>query len=224
MAPACGEKDDTTAGETGDTKALTSSGDGGATVQTAASMSEPLTDGGTTAGDTGEPTSGESTADPTGVVALDCATYCSTITANCTGERTQYGNDPFCQAACAAFPAGTLDDMAGNTLGCRIYHAGAAQADPTVHCVHAGPGGAGACGTNCEGFCAIAMSATACPDAWPDNAACLAACGTFDDSEPYDATDLGGNTLACRLYHATAAAVDPVTHCPHVKGDSMPCM
>lgn len=96
--------------------------------------------------------------DPTGELttggeALSCAAYCATIGANCAGADAQYGNNDTCLATCAAFPPGTLADVSGNTLGCRNYHAGAAAQDASTHCVHAGPGGDGICGGNCESFC-----------------------------------------------------------------------
>ena len=174
---------------------------------------------------TSTPTTGEATTGPEATTGSEtdlCGDYCVSISANCTGEHAQYGTPQTCLATCAAFLPGTPADTVGNTLGCRTYHAGAAAADPVTHCTHAGPGGAGVCGDNCEGFCAIAGHA--CPDAWPDDAACQTACGTFSPDESYDATDVAGNTFACRLYHATAAALDPVTHCGHIKGDSAPCM
>lgn len=197
------------------------SGSGGAT---AASTTSASTSDATTATGTGGATSSTSTggSDP------DCQTYCDTIMANCTGENAQYASAESCMGACAAFDVGTAADTSGNTVGCRSYHAGAAEADAATHCVHAGPGGAGACGTNCEGFCAIAASA--CTDAnqqFADDAACMTACMAFDDSEPYDASDAAGATLACHLYHLTVAATDAAsadTHCGHIIEDAAgPC-
>ena len=37
-------------------------------------------------------------------------------------------------------------------------------------------------------------------------------------------TDVDGDTLACRLYHASVATQDPVTHCPHVVPASPVCV
>lgn len=229
--PACGGKDDgDDDGSTGAsnatpaTPATTTMGvtDGAGTMLT----EEPMTSGTTHAThsthETGEPMTSTTSDDTTGGGALSCADYCATIATSCTGAETQWGNLEFCMASCAAFPPGTAADTTTNTLGCRTYHAGAAAGDPATHCVHAGPGGANACGSNCEGFCAIGMAA--CPDKWADAAACMTACAGFDDSEKYDATDIAGNTLACRLYHATAASVDAATHCGHIGGDSPPCM
>lgn len=160
-----------------------------------------------------EPTTGAA-------VDLTCDNYCSVVTANCNGVNAQYGTDT-CKPSCEAFPPGTAADMAGNTLGCRIYHAGAAKDAPEMHCTHAGPGGGGVCGDNCEGFCGIA--AAACPGTFADDAACMAACKLYDMSESYDAGDQGGNTFACRLYHLTVATVFPEAHCPHILPDSTPC-
>lgn len=201
---------DATKAEAGDTSS-SSSGD----EPTAGPTTESEPTGSTTTPAT------ETTVDPTGMPVEGCAGYCELITANCGGDFTQYGAPATCLSSCEAFAPGVEGDMAGNTLACRTYHAGAAAMADDVHCTHAGPGGDGACGTNCEGFCAIA--ADACPEAWPDIDSCLTACLGFPAEEKYDATDVGGNTLACRLYHVTAATVDPVTHCGHIKGDSPTC-
>lgn len=167
----------------------------------------------TTAG-TAEPTTG-------GAADVTCADYCTAITANCTAANAQYSAMDTCMGSCKAFDVGTAADMAGNTLGCRLYHAGAAKADPATHCTHAGPGGAGVCGADCDGFCAIA--ADACPGTFADDAACQAACAMYDATESYDASDVAGDTLACRLYHLTVATTLPADHCAHILPDSAPC-
>jgi hypothetical protein len=192
----------------------------------------PATDGTSTAPTTGSESTAPTTGTPdgttmpgddtTGTPVTGCTAYCDTIETNCAGDFSQYGTREMCEATCATFAPGTDGDMMGNSLACRTYHAGAAAMANDVHCGHAGPGGDMACGSNCEGFCGIA--AAVCPEAWPDIAACAMACGTFDPGEKYDATDVKGNTFACRLYHLTAATVDPVVHCGHIKGDSPTCM
>jgi hypothetical protein len=228
-----GSTDTDTAGQTStaSTTATTPATTGGSTGAEGSSgeATTHATHGGTTTSATtsGEPTTTATTSEPstgeltTGGEALSCDAYCATISANCTGANAQYGSAETCLATCADIPPGAPADTGGNTLGCRTYHAGAAAGMPDVHCRHAGPGGDGVCGDNCESFCTIA--AAACPDAWPDDAACQTACGTFSPDETYDATDVAGNTFACRLYHLTAAALDPATHCAHIKGDSAPC-
>src|SRR5690349_9750910 len=52
-----------------------------------------------------------------------CAAYCTTIAANCTADNNMYPATAECMATCALFGVGTSADMAGNTLGCRLYHA-----------------------------------------------------------------------------------------------------
>jgi hypothetical protein len=162
-------------------------------------------------------------------VAQTCANYCSTITANCLGadDNQMYANAGECMASCALFPLGTAADMSGNTLGCRIYHAGNAAgstANADTHCRHAGPGGDGLCGANCLGFCTIVLGACAgqANPPYADMAACMTACGGFAQTPPYEALATGNN-FACRLYHATAASANPGTHCGHVVVNSPVC-
>lgn len=154
-----------------------------------------------------------------------CANYCSTIATNCTTGLTQYSEEAACLATCAFWQPGAATDMAGNTRGCRIYHAGVAAGAPDVHCRHAGPGGDGACGTNCEGFCTLAMGACAgqANPPYADTAACMTACNGFATTPTYSASVTGGDSFACRLYHATAASTNPATHCPHTGVTSATC-
>lgn len=213
-----GDDSDATLGSS--SAAASTGGAAGTGDDTTAATAEPTGTSSTdpTTAPTTDPTTGGET---TGPPAEGCEGYCTLIETNCGGPFTQYGSPDMCLGACAAFAAGTPGETSGNTLACRTYHAGVAAGANDIHCTHAGPGGDMACGSNCEGFCAVAGNA--CPDAWPDNDACIVACTGFDATEPYDASDIGGNTLACRLYHLTAATIDPTTHCAHIKGDSAPC-
>jgi hypothetical protein len=121
--------------------------------------------------------------------------------------------------ACANFgwtlgSAGGADS--GDTLGCRQYHAGAAAGDPVLHCLHAGPVGAGVCGPgNCASWCAANLAVCGTM-AYADMGACMTACGSWPDmSMPnLSLTDMQFN---CRVYHLTAAAAagGAAGHCPH---------
>jgi len=161
---------------------------------------------------------------------LDCNSYCTEIQANCKDTNAQYTDLDHCLGSCKAFPVGALADKAGDTLGCRIYHAGApAAGDPVLHCPHAGPAGdkltaapAGFCsgpaGTAnvCEDFCnievktcgTIAAPITGVTPQYQDNAACLTACGGFANKDQNYSTTAKGDSLACRLYHVTNAAAE----------------
>ncbi|HWU90638.1 MAG TPA: hypothetical protein VN253_25405 [Kofleriaceae bacterium] len=156
---------------------------------------------------------------------LGCASYCSSIMSNCTGSVQQYTSMSDCMSSCARFPVGTAADMSGNTLGCRTYHAGAAAGAPAVHCRHAGPGGNGACGGDCEGFCTVVLGSCTGANLQynGDMATCMTACNGFATNPPYNTMQTGGNTFACRLYHATVASGAPNVHCPHTAVASGPC-
>jgi len=90
-------------------------------------------------------------AGPTGAdvcVAADppqCQDYCDTYLKNCTDKLNAYVDAADCLAQCGEWYPGTAADTMGDTVGCRIYHAGVAMADANTHCPHAGPGGAMVC-------------------------------------------------------------------------------
>jgi hypothetical protein len=168
---------------------------------------------------------------------LTCDTYCDTIGTACTGPQLQYASRAACMALCPTFPVGTLADTSGNTLGCRLNVATTIAGDGEASCTAAGPGGAGPgsmanCGTDCESFCASAVQV--CPKDFTSEAACRLLCAPIPECPPYTVVPGAplpdANTIQCRLYHLTSAALDPATHCPHVAGfgfctpSSPPCM
>ena len=177
------------------------------------------TDAGTDAGSTADAGSDAGTAAPT------CASYCTSVMANCTGANAQYSTPAACLGSCSAFAAGTTGATSGNSLGCRAYHAGASPSDAALHCPHAGPAGDGACGTNCESFCTIAIAK--CAGTFTDLAACTTACGAFAmNTARYNQSTTSGNSYACRMYHLSVAATDSAsatTHCPHITTVSSTC-
>jgi len=165
---------------------------------------------------------------------LDCSSYCQEGQKNCTNANAQYLDLTHCMATCASFTVGTstVTDMTGNTLGCRIYYGGApSQMAPGTHCVHAGPAGdllmatpPAFCsgGDVCVSFCALEIKACGSLDTpLPGNPRdangnplfqylnmdnCVTACASLDKNHPYSITS-AGNSLACRLLHATSAAI-----------------
>ena len=144
--------------------------------------------------------------------------YCTTIMTACSGSNQQYDAMENCMGACATYTIGTAADTGGNTLGCRLYHAHNALTDPVTHCIHAGPSGGGVCGNPCDGFCSIVDSV--CPAQYPTGA-CTTLCPTYAATPTY--TDPAtGNTLSCRIYHATNAAAGSAAaaiHCAHAGSD-----
>lgn len=151
-----------------------------------------------------------------GVCGGYCDVYCDAAGANCAAANVLYGDRNTCLAACATFPTdGNVNAPDGNSVQCRVYHLGAAKAEPAVHCSHAGASGANVCGAWCEVYCDI--MAVNCPDAYDDRDACVTACGGF----PVVSSTVNvstGDSVQCRLYHADAAAND--AHCDHASVES----
>lgn len=176
---------------------------------------------------------------------LTCANYCSTITSACTGALAQYGGTTaqdamdHCSGTCATFMKS--DAQSGDTFGCHMQHAmnATAAGAATTHCPHAGPGGdaigsPGICGDPCTNFCTIVMGVcTGGNAAYTSMGDCMTSCGMFSTATAYTvntsnfpSTPPTGDNLACRLYHATNAAVSPTAatmHCAHTKPVSAVC-
>jgi hypothetical protein len=161
-----------------------------------------------------------------------CETYCDTVGASCTGTNEQYESRAVCLRTCARLEEGQAGDDAGNTIQCRLHYAESAASAPgeaAGACSAAGPGGAqldapNVCGSYCEGLCAIALDT--CKGAnfrFTSLSECKAACETLPDLGNYNDKIIEGNSVQCRLYHVSAAQIDPIIHCPHVGGDVGPC-
>lgn len=128
---ACGDDEETTQPTSTSTASSAASGTGGGgTTSTTTTSSGTGGEGGGTRGGL-------------------CSQYCDAVTSACSGESAQYDDEADCLAYCGAagWPEGSSTDQSGNTLFCRIYHAGVAASDPSTHCPHAGPSGADVCGS-----------------------------------------------------------------------------
>ena len=125
---------------------------------------------------------------------------------------------------CNRLEPGSPGDFTGNTVECRLARAGLAQrtGEAADYCYSAGPGGAGVCGDDCEGFCAV--MAQICPAAMGSYGECLPLCEAVPNLEGppdnlrYNTTVQEGNSVQCRLFHVTAATLDPIAHCVHAAG------
>lgn len=211
------------AADTGGTDASGTGGDGNGTTgggadDDGADTIDPsnVTDPTDADGSSGAP--GQDTGDTGMAAELDCATYCATYTDSCN-DYNAYANAQDCMDHCGQWPVGAETDTAGDTLGCRIYHATVAgTAEPDVHCPHAGPNGGGVCSAAdapaCVDYCDTYFdNCTEDLNAYVDMDDCLAQCEPW---YPGTTGDTAGNTVGCRTYHAGAPAVgDPELHCPH---------
>ncbi|HKO47422.1 MAG TPA: hypothetical protein VJV79_06850 [Polyangiaceae bacterium] len=163
-----------------------------------------------------------------------CQAYCAKARSVCDGIL--YRTDETCLATCALMP---LDGVDKDSVACRVRQLdNAIQTNESLelYCANAGPGGNGACGSNCENYCRL--FADACPnefdkyasiaeDGDDGSAVCVAKCLGLADTELYDSRDSGnylGDTLQCRIVHATSATVDPAGHCSHSEIKSNKCL
>ncbi len=108
-----------------------------------------------TGNDTGTPTDASTAVDAN---ALDCAYYCATDIAVCTGNNNQYKDNATCMSMCQAGIPNDVEAGAtsGNSLACRMYHLSVASqsaSNAAIHCPHTGPYGYGMCGDLCTDFC-----------------------------------------------------------------------
>jgi hypothetical protein len=168
--------------------------------------------------------------------AATCTAYCAANVANCSNDSdTQWATanptpQDTCEDWCTLYDQGTVGEMTGDTLECRMYHTGAAAADPATHCSHSGPFGGGVCGASqCQTFCAaMQLICTGTDEQFVNEAACEADCNlTADNATGYVANNgtqnAANEAFACRGYHLSAALDDPGTHCDHAAGDGTIC-
>jgi hypothetical protein len=158
----------------------------------------------------------------------DCKTYCEVVTRACTGELAVYAHEAECLAACPLFEPGKGADRTEDTLGCRLYHSYASLEAPDNHCPHASPSGDGHCGAdNCVAYCSLAQAACSAAFASGPGSieACLASCdelpGSAKDQGYAYATSESGDSVQCRIHHATLALEEP-SECDAVFGGE-PC-
>jgi hypothetical protein len=174
--------------------------------------------------DSGEGAAGAAASEenPTKLSEPDCKYYCQANMVACTGENAQYESMDECTKLCPSFTVGKFDDVADDTLGCRVYHSYNALCSPLLHCPHSGPGGEGQCGTEkCTAYCELAKDicateyVTAFPGGDPD---CAAKCATLPDQAasqggdtrytvPYASNPANSGTVACRFLALSREAV-----------------
>ena len=146
-----------------------------------------------------------------------CEAYCDQTAKSCAGQGGLYPDRGACLATCGAMPKDApFDASDGDSVQCRTYHAAAAASD-AVHCAHAAASGGGVCGDRCAAYCDQVMGHCTGGDAlFPDRGACLSVCGTFPVGSEFAA---GGDSVQCRLMHASYPAAGDPSHCAHAAPD-----
>jgi hypothetical protein len=155
----------------------------------------------------------------------DCWDYCNRVEARCTGPNAVYESREVCEATCMKMEyGGEIGDTTTNTLACRLNLL--QQGIEGTQCKQVGPGSAGECGNNCQALCALrkkvcaGVSSTTEQSDINDTDKCEEECSALWDRDALDAagTDLGGDTVQCRLVYASRAALSPeeaAKHCEH---------
>ncbi len=143
-----------------------------------------------------------------------CAGYCDAVMLACgsTGTTSQFASKVECTSWCedlAMWAPGKASDKAGNTVGCRTYHATLAKTDATaavIHCPHSGKTGGNVCGTWCDNYCGVSQMNCKQSLGYADNAACAVACAGAPAAKSADNT---GYTLQCMIVQGGLSANDP---------------
>jgi len=167
-----------------------------------------------------------------------CSAWCaaifnSTFQSVCNTTTPDFNTQDNCNSWCNSTnqTLGNDGDVSGNTLGCRIYHAGVAAGStpPTAHCDHASMMGGDTCGTRCEAYCQNAMYGP-CVGSYGSMSDCMTVCATFPTSNPAFPNNAPGadiaanlpatnwaNNVQCRNYHAAFPSMfgQMDAHCAH---------
>jgi len=169
-----------------------------------------------------------------GSASPQCLAYCTKAREVCNGDL--YRTDEACLATCALLP---LEGADKNSVACRVQqldHAIQTDEDLELYCANAGPGGNGACGSNCENYCQLLKQACsnefktyadAASEGDDGTQVCVSKCQGLADTHLYDSHDTGnylGDTLQCRIVHTTSATVDAIGHCSHANIKSNKCL
>lgn len=154
-----------------------------------------------------------------------CQNFCTRLFKDCSGKHAVYTSMATCLGACNLIDAGDPNEPLGDTVACRNEQLTLAEStgELDVYCPRAGPGGDGACGTNCQSYCNLLSQA--CPDMYALVNGCVDKCKAFKSVKGLDVVDdEQGDLLQCRLIHVSNATVDPQTHCPHAQfSPTAPC-
>lgn len=157
----------------------------------------------------------------------DCSDYCDRLETNCAGSNRVYEHRDACMATCMLMDyGGDIGDSTADTLTCRLDRLRAGIESP--QCSLVGPGGGGACGSNCKALCALrakvcrGFPSESDPTDITDLDKCENDCAALTDRQDMDASgiDLSGDTVQCRLLHISQAAISPeeaAKHCSHTQ-------
>ena len=162
-----------------------------------------------------------------------CEEYCENVAMSCFRENMQYITFDICLDTCELFAEAETNvdaESSVNTLACRSRNAKLAAIDPFRHCQTAGPLGNDACGDNCASFCDLMMDTcrednTSEDGYYVSHKACMDDCSELPDLEFYSVAPpeqmSRGNTVQCRMVHASASILAPEEYCVEARGGEL---
>lgn len=168
-----------------------------------------------------------------------CEDYCNGFLETCSGvviAQRDFEDFDDCFDICVTFPANADDGAStGNSLQCRLYHLGAAQVDPELHCPHASWKGTNRDGTpqcgsgaslDCLEYCFDIMdTCTGEATQFGSSQDCLDVCSTYRRLEVGSA--FGTDTFECRRRNLDVAmgtdGGEYVESCRDAGEDSLDC-
>jgi hypothetical protein len=156
-----------------------------------------------------------------------CDDYCDLVMTACPGDLAVYADRPSCMTVCGHLEQGNKASPSGNTVACRAEQAREASmleapVEKAFHCPSAGPGGGEQCSpknqkADCEGYCALYTAAcVSISKDWGFGTIdeCVLKCAGVPPADYAVASAaMSGDTLACRILHATQAFSDPEANC-----------
>jgi len=170
-------------------------------------------------------------------IVSSCGGYLTTDIDSCRAAmwyvpgRDSVTGDPAYPTVATPFPI-HAPNAGSNSFACRRYHAYVAATTPDPHCLHATTG-AGVCGSDCDFYCGLIQGVCVgtTDQQYTDVNNCLSQCakikaGPVGSGTP-PAVVTSGDTLGCRIYHASVAAAstlpaDVSAHCSHAGFVSTP--
>lgn len=156
-------------------------------------------------------------------VEVSCPAYCELLGTICDADFFPYSGQEECLLTCTRtqWPLATLEDVSGNSVGCRMYHTIVAETEGrAIHCPHAGPSGGDVCGGWCVNYCDLFMSVCngEVDEPFDSTDACLRACVLVNDGGIDAIPNVTGDTIQCRINAAIRASASPpvsaIQHCP----------
>jgi hypothetical protein len=168
-----------------------------------------------------------------------CTDYCTQVEAKCIEPYKVYDRDGACMAVCMQMELGdTFGGVDGNTVACRLDRLGQQDFEAATHCAQVGPGGNGACGSNCDALCTLRRQACGPIEGQStmldivNEDICQHNCRALPDLGNLNTTrDRTGDSVQCRLVHVAESMIShglAVEHCYHTQtipfpGESVPC-